>query len=124
MLVTSDYVWRAARARCGARVLYRGVRTWRADGPAEGWLLLLNTLGPPLLGPLLPPTDTRFLGADPRYEHVSSTLVRRRAADAAVGGDTGDAGGAAAAAAGADAPTCIDDLVLRAIAARVLRLYA
>ncbi|KAH8094984.1 Cytidylyltransferase-like protein [Aureococcus anophagefferens] len=34
VVVEAGYVWRAA-ARRGCRVLYRGVRSWRDDGPAE-----------------------------------------------------------------------------------------
>ena len=75
--MTSDYIWRLART-VSAKTLYRGIRTWRKDGPAERWLELLNLVGPLLLVPLGLPLRTAYLQADPRYEHVSSSLVRER----------------------------------------------
>lgn len=75
--VTSDYIWRLARKVHGI-VLYRGIRTWRKDGPPERWLELLNLIGPPLLAPLGWPLRTAYLQADPRFAHVSSSLVRKR----------------------------------------------
>ena len=74
--VVSGYVWRHAAA-AGASCLYRGIRSWAADGFAEKHLELLNTAGPILLGPLVRPVPTRHLGADPRYIDASSTLVRK-----------------------------------------------
>ena len=74
--VVSGYVWRHAAA-AGASCLYRGIRSWAADGLAEKHLELLNTAGPILLGPLVRPVPTRHLGADPRYIDASSTLVRK-----------------------------------------------
>ena len=75
--VTSDYIWRLAIKVKGA-VLYKGIRTWRKDGPPERWLELLNLVGPPLLAPLGWPLRTSYLQADARYAHVSSSLVRSR----------------------------------------------
>jgi pantetheine-phosphate adenylyltransferase len=74
--VTTDYIWRLAQ-RVGARVLHRGIRTWSEDGLAERWLELLNLGGPIALACALP-LRTHFLQADPRYVHVSSSLVRKR----------------------------------------------
>lgn len=59
--------------------LYRGVRTWGKDGPSEILLALLNLIGPLLLEARLPPS-TRYIEAAPELIHVSSTLVRARAA--------------------------------------------
>lgn len=81
--VHDGYVWRYARA-VGADCLYRGIRSWRADGPTERTLELLNWVGPVLLAPAGRPLRTRFLGADPRLAHVSSSAVRR----ALAAGDT------------------------------------
>ena len=100
VVVTADYVWREARA-VRARTLYRGVRSLAQDGVAEAVLLALNVAGPLLLGPCARPPRTRFLGADPRFAHVSSTLVRELAAR----GEN------------------VDHLVPHAIAARVLEAY-
>jgi phosphopantetheine adenylyltransferase len=83
--VVSGYVWRHAVA-AGAGCLYRGIRTWAADGVAEKQLEVLNVLGPLLLGPLARPVPTRYLGADPRYAAVSSTRVRERATEAGAAG--------------------------------------
>jgi hypothetical protein len=46
------------------------------DGPDERKLQILNTWGPLVLGPLWWPLPTVFLQGDPRYAHVSSTLIR------------------------------------------------
>jgi predicted metal-dependent HD superfamily phosphohydrolase/phosphopantetheine adenylyltransferase len=73
------YVWRFAHA-VGADCLYRGIRSWRADGASERMLELLNALGPLLLAPLGRPLRTYFLGADPRLAHISSSAVRRELA--------------------------------------------
>mmetsp|Transcript_1346 Transcript_1346/g.4698 ORF Transcript_1346/g.4698 Transcript_1346/m.4698 type:complete len:196 (+) Transcript_1346:703-1290(+) len=77
---SDDYIWRVARKH-GAPLLYRGIRSWAKDGLAERWLEFLNLIGPPALA-LAPPLRTCFLEADPRYAHVSSTLIRRRCAAA------------------------------------------
>lgn len=83
VVVHEGYVWRYAHA-VGAECLYRGIRSWMADGPAERTLEFLNWLGPVLLAPAGRPLRTRFLGADPRLEHISSSAVRR----ALAAGDT------------------------------------
>lgn len=97
--VHHGYVWRRATA-LGATHLFRGVRTWKEDGFAERLLEVLNTVGPITLGGVRP-VPTILLGADPRYAHVSSTLIRSRLS--------------------ADAP--IDDLVTPGFASSVRRLY-
>mmetsp|Transcript_34580 Transcript_34580/g.79954 ORF Transcript_34580/g.79954 Transcript_34580/m.79954 type:complete len:98 (+) Transcript_34580:823-1116(+) len=59
-----------------AKTLFRGIRTWKQDGPSERQLLYQNTLWPLILGPLKWPLPTIFLEGDPKYRHVSSTLIR------------------------------------------------
>ncbi|KAG8461441.1 hypothetical protein KFE25_001045 [Diacronema lutheri] len=88
VVVHEGYVWRYAHAT-GADCLYRGIRSWAADGATERTLELLNWVGPLLLAPAARPLRTRFLGADPRLAHVSSSAVRR----ALAAGDTQRAGG-------------------------------
>ena len=80
--VVSGYVWRHAAA-AGASCLYRGIRSWAADGFAEKHLELLNTAGPILLGPLVRPVPTRHLGA--ARSHTLSDEGRRRVDVARVG---------------------------------------
>ena len=77
--VVEQYPWRFA-LRHGVRFLYRGVRTWAQDGMAETLLAALNLVGPLLLEGTLPPT-TRYVEATPHLAHISSTLVRKRAAE-------------------------------------------
>ncbi|KAH8049154.1 Cytidylyltransferase-like protein [Aureococcus anophagefferens] len=72
VVVEAGYVWRAA-ARRGCRVLYRGVRSWRDDGPAEHVLHALNVLGPLFLGLR---AARRRAHRRRRSHKVSSTAVR------------------------------------------------
>lgn len=72
VVVVAGFVWRFALARDAAKglrpgaaahagcALYRGIRSWAADGRAEAWLHLLNLAGPLLLGPVKPPPETRY----------------------------------------------------------------
>lgn len=77
-VVVDGYAWRLAmRLRCAR--MYRGIRTWSKDGAAESLLQLLNVVGPMLLEATLPP-PTRYVESPPGLTHISSTLVRRRAA--------------------------------------------
>lgn len=73
--VVYGYVWRFARA-AGCRVMFRGIRSWERDGREERGLLVLNTVGPLVCGPLAWPVPTVYLEGNPEYHHVSSTLVR------------------------------------------------
>ena len=59
-----------------ASLLFRGIRSWAKDGREEMQLLALNTWGPIIYGPLKWPLPTIFLEGDPRYNHISSTLIR------------------------------------------------
>jgi len=60
----------------GAQLFVRGIRTWEKDGAEERNLQILNTWGPLVLGPLWWPLPTVFLQGNPKYNHVSSTLIR------------------------------------------------
>eukprot|EP00756_Hemistasia_phaeocysticola_P052481 Hpha_TRINITY_DN27723_c0_g1::TRINITY_DN27723_c0_g1_i1::g.157079::m.157079/K00954/E2.7.7.3A, coaD, kdtB; pantetheine-phosphate adenylyltransferase len=95
----SGFVWRTAKER-RAVALYRGIRSWGQDGLAEKQLQVLNDMGPVVIGCTLP-VPTRYVQGDPRYAHVSSSLLRKRI----VAGET------------------ISDLVPPCIAAEVARLY-
>jgi len=73
--VVHGYIWRYAR-KIGARLFFRGIRTWDKDGAEEQKLQVQNTWGPLALGPLVWPIPTYYLEGKPEYRHVSSTLVR------------------------------------------------
>jgi len=73
--VVDGYIWRYAK-RVGASMFVRGIRSWDKDGSDERALQILNTWGPLLLGPLVWPIPTLYLEGDPKYNHVSSTLIR------------------------------------------------
>lgn len=78
--VVEGYIWRWAR-REGATVFFRGIRRWENDGSDERALQILNTWGPLLLGPLFWPIPTIYLEGNPKYNHVSSTLIRDLCSD-------------------------------------------
>eukprot|EP00531_Pseudo-nitzschia_arenysensis_P008055 CAMPEP_0116123428 /NCGR_PEP_ID=MMETSP0329-20121206/4745_1 /TAXON_ID=697910 /ORGANISM="Pseudo-nitzschia arenysensis, Strain B593" /LENGTH=237 /DNA_ID=CAMNT_0003617347 /DNA_START=190 /DNA_END=903 /DNA_ORIENTATION=- len=73
--VVEGYIWRYAK-RIGASIFFRGIRSWEKDGRDERHLQMLNTWGPLLYGPLAIPIPTIYIEGDPRYNHVSSTLIR------------------------------------------------
>ncbi|KAL7544402.1 hypothetical protein ACHAWF_007786 [Thalassiosira exigua] len=73
--VVDGDLWTFARQQ-NTCVFFRGIRTWSVDGPVERLLQVLNWPGALLLGPVWPLRIT-FLEADPRYQDVSSTLVRK-----------------------------------------------
>lgn len=75
-IVVDGYIWRYAK-RHGATMFFRGIRSWENDGSDERSLQILNTWGPILLGPLFWPIPTYYLEGDPKYNHVSSTLIRK-----------------------------------------------
>ena len=58
-------------------MFFRGIRSWEKDGSDERQLQILNTWGPMLLGPLVWPIPTIYLEGNPKYNHVSSTLIRK-----------------------------------------------
>jgi len=73
--VVDGYIWRYAK-RVGATLFFRGIRSWEKDGKDERILQILNTWGPLLYGPLYIPITTVYIEGDPKYNHVSSTLIR------------------------------------------------
>jgi phosphopantetheine adenylyltransferase len=73
--VVEGYIWRYAK-RVGATFFFRGIRSWEKDGRDERALQILNTWGPILLGPLYMPIPTIYMEGNPKYNHVSSTLIR------------------------------------------------
>jgi cytidyltransferase-like protein len=86
--VVSGYIWKFLKqqqqqqVRHGGdnicRLLFvRGIRTWNQDGEEERLLHILNTFGPILAGPFVWPIPTLFLEGNPKYNHISSSLIRR-----------------------------------------------
>ena len=75
LLVVDGYIWRYAK-RHGATMFFRGIRSWEKDGRDERALQILNTWGPIILGPFFWPIPTQYLEGNPKYNHVSSTLIR------------------------------------------------
>ena len=75
-VVVEGYIWRYAK-KVGASLFFRGIRSWEKDGSDERQLQILNTWGPMLLGPLVWPIPTIYLEGNPKYNHVSSTLIRK-----------------------------------------------
>ena len=73
--MVDGYIWRYAK-RVGATLFFRGIRSWEKDGSDERHLQMLNTWGPLLYGPLAIPIPTIYIEGDPKYNHVSSTLIR------------------------------------------------
>lgn len=73
--VVEGYIWRYGK-RIGATLFFRGIRSWEKDGNEERYLQILNTWGPFFYGPLAIPIPTIYIQGDPKYNHVSSTLVR------------------------------------------------
>lgn len=62
----------------GARVMYRGIRSWREDGLAEKHLEFLNLAYQLYFRHF--PIPTAYLQGAPSLSHVSSTLLRKRLA--------------------------------------------
>lgn len=73
--VVEGYIWRYAK-RIGATLFVRGLRSWDKDGTDERSLQFLNIWGPILFGPLVVPVHTLYIEGNPKYNHVSSTLIR------------------------------------------------
>ena len=87
--MVEGYIWRYAK-RIGATLFFRGIRSWEKDGPEERYLQILNTWGPLLYGPLAIPVPTIYIQGDPRYNHVSSTLVRTICGNDGIDGNNKD----------------------------------
>lgn len=79
----SGLIWRYAKQVNAC--LCRGIRTWKKDGSSELFLNALNVFGPLLLGPFRSPMQTVILQGDPALAHVSSTRLRKAAAEGRVG---------------------------------------
>lgn len=73
--VVSGYIWRFAKDS-GASMLYRGIRSWQKDGLDEKILEFQNVLGPILFQRM--PCRTGYIQANPKYAHLSSTLLRKK----------------------------------------------
>jgi len=73
--VVSDYIWRYAKSN-GAKILFRGIRTWEQDGLEEQSLHKLNLWGPLVVG-LTWPLQTRYMEGKPEYVGISSTSIRK-----------------------------------------------
>mmetsp|Transcript_29864 Transcript_29864/g.44148 ORF Transcript_29864/g.44148 Transcript_29864/m.44148 type:complete len:238 (+) Transcript_29864:235-948(+) len=75
--VVSDYIWRYAKKQHPKKnlIFYRGIRSWEKDGHEERALQILNTWGPMVIGWTWP-IPTRYLAGQPKYNHISSTLIR------------------------------------------------
>lgn len=86
--VVSGYIWKFLKHQqkqvrysggnpiCRRILFVRGIRTWNQDGEEERWLHILNTFGPILVGPFVWPIPTLFLEGNPKYNHISSSLIR------------------------------------------------
>jgi cytidyltransferase-like protein len=84
--VVSGYIWKFLKQQQQVRhggdnicrlLFVRGIRTWHQDGEDERLLHILNTFGPILAGPFVWPIPTLFLEGNPKYNHISSSLIRR-----------------------------------------------
>jgi len=73
--IVSGYIWKFAITK-NVQLFIRGIRTWDQDGEEERFLHILNSFGPLIVGPLVWPIPTIFLEGDPKYNHISSTLIR------------------------------------------------
>mmetsp|Transcript_13493 Transcript_13493/g.37278 ORF Transcript_13493/g.37278 Transcript_13493/m.37278 type:complete len:274 (-) Transcript_13493:407-1228(-) len=78
------YIWRHVPE---AQIFFRGIRTWQKDGAEERSLAILNTWGPMVCGPFWWPRPTYFLQGNPKYNHISSTLIRDIVLSVRRGGD-------------------------------------
>jgi len=72
--VVGDYIWRYAKNN-GAKILFRGIRTWEKDGQEERNLHKLNLWGPLVVGQTWP-LQTRYMEGKPEYVGISSTSIR------------------------------------------------
>ena len=69
----AGYIWQHVPQ---AHLFFRGIRTWEKDGAEERSLQISNIWGPIVFGPLWRPRITYFLQGNPKYNHISSTLIR------------------------------------------------
>lgn len=80
-VLVSGLIWKWC-IKSSVSVMYRGIRSWAEDGKDETHLHFQNTFFPLILGPLAIPVRTKFLEGDPKYNHISSSLVRKLCSDA------------------------------------------
>lgn len=74
----SGYIWQHVPE---AEIFFRGIRTWEKDGAEERILQIQNTWGPIVYGPCWWPRTTIFLEGNPKFNHISSTLIRELCSD-------------------------------------------
>ncbi|CAE7642679.1 coaD [Symbiodinium sp. CCMP2592] len=79
VFIVYSYLWKHAQKH-GAKVMYRGIRSLQKDGLDEKKLEFLNLAGQLILAGRRP-IPTAYIQADPRFLHVSSTLLRQRLQD-------------------------------------------
>jgi len=77
---SSDFVWRTMYKR-GIDIMYRGIRSWDRDWPAETFNHVMNLAGPKLFGPLQRSPYTRYVLAGEDRCDLSSTKIRALVAD-------------------------------------------
>lgn len=78
VVVTSGIVFQYARS-VGAKIMYRGIRSWQQDGRSEKYLESQNIFFQ-MLGGTLKPVPTAYLQANPELAGISSTVLRERIA--------------------------------------------
>jgi cytidyltransferase-like protein len=111
-LVVDGYIWRYSK-RVHATLFFRGIRSWEKDGEAEQYLQILNTWGPLVYGPLAIPIPTIYIEGDPKYNHVSSTLIRSICDSSSSGGDEQTK----------NTEASLSELVPSVVAGKVAKLY-
>ncbi|KAL3911202.1 MAG: hypothetical protein SGILL_007375 [Bacillariaceae sp.] len=114
--VVEGYIWRYAK-KIGATLFFRGIRSWEKDGSDERTLQILNTWGPMLLGPTTP-IPTIYIEGNPKYNHVSSTLIRQICSS-----DDAAAEAQKASSKSAVATTALSELVPTSVSSTVADLY-
>mmetsp|Transcript_28702 Transcript_28702/g.42508 ORF Transcript_28702/g.42508 Transcript_28702/m.42508 type:complete len:137 (+) Transcript_28702:362-772(+) len=72
----SGYIYRYGKSKeVNAKLFFRGIRTWEKDGKDERYLHYLNNFTPVFADHYMP-IPTVFIEGDPRYNSISSTVVR------------------------------------------------
>ncbi|CAE7846883.1 coaD, partial [Symbiodinium necroappetens] len=79
VFIVYSYLWKHAQKH-GAKVMYRGIRSLQKDGLDEKKLEFLNLAGQLIIAGRRP-IPTAYIQADPRFLHISSTLLRKRLQD-------------------------------------------
>jgi len=76
VVVVAGYIWRWA-SQNNVSLMYRGIRSWKKDGCGEKFLELQNIFGQAYLGRERP-LPAVYMYSDPKFQHLSSTLIRER----------------------------------------------